>query len=186
MNRGGRGPGGRSICVRTTSAVRVRDSAVIGVVALQRLVALIVVLVDRGLACASLTIDRRRHLTAWPHAIPAGLHRCCCWAGWLWGVVLMQGCPHLRGHDSVHGGALQGAQGAVLAASQRRRVRNDGVEGRSGAARWHGDQTRMFLLLRALRRGSVVRVLLSIVGAWSGVGRMLLLLDWLLRVVLGV
>lgn len=128
--------------------------------------------------CASLPIDRWRHLTGRSHAIPR--------RGWLRRAVLMKGCTHVEGHDSRSGGALRGTQGAVLATPWCRRVRNDGVERSSGTTSWCRNQTRLLLLLllrRMLRRGSVVR-LLSIVGSWSGVGWMLLL-EWLL-VVLGV
>lgn len=80
----------------------------------------------------------------------------------------MQGRTHLGGHDSRRGGALGGTQGAILASSWRRRVRNNRVEGSSRAASWCRHQTGLLLLLGGLCWGSVVQ-LLSIVGSWSGI-----------------
>lgn len=82
--------------------------------------------------CASLSIDRRHHL-----ATVSRLPR--CGEGWLSGGILMQGGAHLGGHASgPRCAVVGGTQGAELAASWRRGVRNDGVEGSSGAAGWSG------------------------------------------------
>lgn len=122
-------------------------------------------MVDCVLGCASLTVDDRwRRLTGRTHTVPR-LH--CCRGGWRRSAVLVQGSTHhLGGHAYGCRSALGGTEGAILASSWRRRVRNNWVEGSSGPASRHRNQAGMLLCW-----GRMVR-LLSIVGSWSGIGWM--------------
>lgn len=82
----------------------------------------------------------------------------------------------------MHGGVLEGTQGAKLATSWRRRVRNNRVDGSTRADSRGGDQTGLLLLLlwRWWCWGGVI-CLRPIVAARRGIRWMLL--QWLLVVV---
>lgn len=127
---------------------------------------------DESLTCASLTINRWHQLTRRRRAVP---WRHCCGGGRLRGTVLVQGCTHLGGHNEGRGGVLWGTQGAILATSWWRRVRNNRVKrsSRTTSRGRHQTGLLLLLLLGGLCWGSVVW-LLSIVRSWSGIWWMLL------------
>lgn len=116
--------------------------------------------------CATLAINGRSRLSGRGSAVPM-LHRDS--GGWLGAAVMMQGGSYLGGHSSECGATLRGTQAAVVATSWSRRVWN---ERSSGTGSGRGHQTGL-LTLRGLRRGSVISPR-SVVGSWSGVWWMLL------------
>lgn len=116
--------------------------------------------------CATLAINGRSRLSGRGDAVPM-LHRDS--GGWLGAAVMMQGGSYLGGHSSKCGATVRGTQAAVVATSWSSRVWNERSSG-TGSGRRH--QTGL-LTLRRLRRGSVISPR-SVVGSWSGVWWMLL------------